>query len=155
VLPVDFNASVERATQAIEQYHPVLVISMGLAARSHSINVEKIGINLKRYPTGNSTWSFPRRIDPAGPLFRFSPLPTKDIVSKMRDVNISAHQSLFAGTYVCNAVFYQLLGYATTQNSSIKIGFIHVPLLDTQDPQGMTLETMVEAVKIAIQKSLE
>ena len=107
VLPVDFNTSVERAIQAIEQYHPILVISIGLAARSPTIKVEKIGINLKRYPIGDNAWSFPRRIDPTGPFFRFSPLPTNDIVSKMRDVNISARQSLFAGTYVCNAVFYQ------------------------------------------------
>jgi len=155
VLPVDFNNSVEITLHAIEQYHPVLVISTGLNARSHTIEVEKIGVNLKRYPNGDGTWSFPRRIDKTGPFFRITPLHTNDIVRKIRDANISVQQSFFAGTYVCNALFYQMLGYANDQNRTIKVGFIHVPLLDSQDPQGMSLQTMVDAVKIAIQTSLE
>jgi pyroglutamyl-peptidase len=155
VLPVDFNNSVEMTIHAIEQYHPVLVISTGLNARSHTIKVEKIGMNLKRYPNGDGTWSFPRRIDKTGPFFRITPIHTNDIVRKIRDVNISVQQSFFAGTYVCNALFYHMLGYADNQNHTIKVGFIHVPLLDSQDPQGMSLQTMTEAVRIAIQTGLE
>jgi len=155
VLPVDFNDSVEMTLHVIEQYHPVLVISTGLNARSHTIKVEKIGMNLKRYPKNDGTWSFPRRIDKMGPFFRITPLHTNDIVRKIRDANISVQQSFFAGTYVCNTLFYQMLGYANDQKRTIKAGFIHVPLLDSQDPQGMSLQTMVDAVKIAIQTGLE
>jgi pyroglutamyl-peptidase len=155
VLPVDFNNSVEMTIHVIEQYHPVLVIITGLNARSHTIKVEKIGMNLKRYPNNDGTWSFPRRIDKTGPFFRITLLHTNDIVRKIRDANISVQQSIFAGTYVCNTLFYQMLGYANDQNRTIKAGFIHVPLLDSQDPQGMSLQTMVDAVKIAIQTSLE
>jgi len=143
------------ATNAIQHYHPDLVMSLGLNARSQAIRVKKIGINLKRYPKDNGTWSFPRRIDVSGPFLRFSSLNTVAIVQKIRESNISVQQSYFAGTYVCNALFYQLLGYVSKQNSSRKVGFIHVPLLDSQDPEGMPLQTMVDAVKIAIQTSLE
>jgi pyroglutamyl-peptidase len=155
VLPVDFNESVEIATNAIQYYHPDLVMSVGLNARSQVIRVEKIGVNLKRYPKDDGRWSFPRRIDIAGPFLRFSPLCTADIVRKIRVANISVQQSCFAGSYVCNALFYQLLGYVSEQNSSIKVGFIHVPLLDSQDTFGMPLQAMVDAVKIAIQTGLE
>ena len=155
VLPVDFNKSVEMTTEAIQHYLPDLVISLGLNARSKAIKVEKIGVNLKRYPKDDGIWSFPRRIDVSGPFLRFSPLHTSDIVRKIREANISVQQSCFAGTYVCNALFYQLLGYMNEQNCTIKVGFIHVPLLDSQDPAGMPLQTMVDAVKIAIQTSLE
>lgn len=154
VLPVDFNESVLIATQAIEHYSPLLVISIGLDARSRTIKVEKIAMNLKRYQKPDGTWSFPRRIEPSGPLLRLSPLHTKDMVSAMKQAQIPARQSVFAGTYVCNSLFYQLLGFAAVHNSTIKIGFIHVPLLDSQDPQGIPLQTMVDAVKIAIQKSI-
>ncbi len=154
VLPVDFNESVEITTDAIQHYHPNLVMSLGLNARSQAIRVEKIGVNLKRYLKNDGTWSFPRRIDVSGPLLRFSPLHTVDIVRKIREANISVQQSCFAGTYICNALFYQLLGYVSEQNSSRKVGFIHVPLLDSQNPQGMPLEAMVDAVKIAIEVSL-
>lgn len=155
VLPVDFNESVEITTDAIQYYQPDLVLSLGLNARSQDIRVEKIGFNLKRYPKDDGTWSFPRRIDVAGPLLRISPLHTADIVRKIREANISVQQSFFAGTYVCNTVFYQVLGYVSEQNSSRKMGFIHVPLLDSQDPLGMPLQSMIDAVKIAIQAGLE
>jgi len=154
VVPVDFDESVQITTDAIQQYHPDLVISLGLNARSQAVRIEKIGVNLKRYPKNDGTWSFPRRIDVSGPFLRFSPFHTANIVRRIREANISVQQSCFAGTYICNSLFYQLLGYVSEQNSSIKVGFIHVPLLDSQNPQGMPLETMVDAVKIAIEVSL-
>src|SRR5512136_1494397 len=50
VLPVNFTTSVEQASEAIERYHPDLVISLGLNAKATLIEVEKIGVNIKRYP---------------------------------------------------------------------------------------------------------
>jgi pyroglutamyl-peptidase len=155
VLPVDFNESVKITTDAMQHYHPNLVISLGLNARARGIEIEKIGINLKRYPKDDGTWSFPRRIDVSGPFLRFLSIHIIDIVKKIREANISVQQSYFAGTYVCNALFYQLLEYVSEQNSSRNVGFIHVPLLDSQDPGGMSLQIMINAVKIAIQTSLE
>lgn len=155
VLPVDFNESVKITTDMMQHYHPDLVISLGLNALARGIEIEKIGINLKRYQKDDGTWSFPRRIDASGPFLRFSSLHTIDIVKKIREANISVQQSYFAGTYVCNTLFYQLLGYVSKQNNSRKVGFIHVPLLDSQDPGGMSLQIMISAVKIAIQTCLE
>jgi len=155
VLPVDYNESVKITTDAIQHYHPDLVISLGLNARARGIEIEKIGVNLKRYPKDDGTWSFPQRIDVSGPFLRFSSIHTINIVKKIREANISVQQSYLAGTYVCNALFYQLLEYVSEQNSSRKVGFIHVPLLDSQDPGGMPLQIMINAVKIAIQTCLE
>jgi len=65
-------------------------------------------------------------------------------------------QSYYAGTFICNEVLYGVLNFVDRYDLSIKTGFIHVPLLLTQDPeQGMELETMVEAVEIAITVCLE
>lgn len=155
VLPVDFNESAKIAADRIELDHPILVISLGLNARARGLEVEKIGVNLKSHPKDNETWSFPQRIDVSGPFLRFSPLNTINIVRKIREANITVQQSYFAGTYVCNALFYQLLGYMSEQHSETKIGFIHVPLLDFQDQKGMSLETMINAVKITIQTCLK
>ncbi len=154
VLPVDFTTSVERAVEAMDLYHPDVVISLGLNANANVIEVEKIGVNLKRYPLGDGRWSFPRLIEKNSPFLRFTPLKTNDIARKIQDADIPAKQSFFAGSYICNALFYGLLGYVKDQNLNASIGFIHVPLLDSQDPQGMSLEVMVEAVTIAIQASL-
>ncbi len=154
VLPVDFNESVERTKEMIQRHHPVLVISLGLAPGSKSIEVEKIGINLKRFQHDDGTWSLPHRIDKTGSFLRITSLHTMTIVGKIRQAHIPVKQSFFAGMYVCNALFYGILGYIHDQNMNTTVGFIHVPLLDSQDPQGMPLENMVEAVKIAIQASL-
>lgn len=155
VLPVNFSTSVERACDAIERYHPDLVISLGLNAKATLIEVEKIGVNIKRYPKEDGSWSFPRRIEKRGPFLRFSSLNVNDIVERMRAADIPATQSFFAGSYICNALFYGLVGYVKNQHLNTSIGFIHVPLLDSQDPGGMPLGTMVYAVRLAIQESLD
>jgi pyroglutamyl-peptidase len=155
VLPVDFNESVEKAVYAIERYHPDLVLNLGLAARSNMVKIENIAVNFKRYPREDGTWSFPKRIDKNGPFLRFSTLPTREITLRMQKVGIPARQSVFAGTYICNALFYELGGYFKDNNMNTSYGFIHVPLLDSQGPTGVPLDTLVEAVTLAIEVSLE
>jgi pyroglutamyl-peptidase len=155
VLPVDFNASVEKTQESIELYHPDLVLCLGLDGRSKTIEVEKIGVNLQRYQKDDGTWSFPRRIDTNGPFFLLTTLPTADITRTIRQAHIPVRQSFFAGMYVCNTLLYQIMGYLSKQQGNTSAGFIHVPLLDSQDPHGMPLGTMVDAVKLAIQISLE
>lgn len=154
ILPVNFNESVEVVTQAIIDYNPLLVISMGLSPRTHKINVEKCGINLKWLPRNESMWFTPRRLDPCGPFIHLSPLHTREIVLEIREAGIPSRQSFFAGFYVCNAVLYETLGFIEEHEISTTAGFIHVPLLSSQDPDGMDLETMIEAVKVAIKTSL-
>jgi pyroglutamyl-peptidase len=154
VLPVDFKASVENLTQAITLHNPRLLISTGLSPRAKKMNIEKCAINIKMYPPFEKSWFFPRRLDHNGPFFRFSPFDTKEIVRAHDKAGIPSRQSYYAGFYICNAVFYGALGFIKENELSTKAGFIHVPLLLSQDPDGMDLETMVEGVKIAIETIL-
>lgn len=153
VLPVDFDESVEVIIQAIENNTPTIVMSTGLSARTREIDVEKCGINLRR--RNESIWFMPQRLDNYGPMFRLSPFNTREIVHNMREAEIPSRQSIFAGFYICNALFYGTLGYIDKNDLQMEAGFIHVPLLESQDPDGMDLETMVEAVTIAIETSLK
>lgn len=154
ILPVDFSESVENITKAIDDYEPNIVISTGLSPRAKKINVEKIGINIKMYPRTEKLWFIPRLLERFGPLFRPSNLATKDIVSNINEAGIPSRQSFYAGFYICNAVLYGTLGYIKEKQLPIKSGFIHVPLLTSQDPGGMELNDMVDSIKIAIQTSL-
>lgn len=95
VLPVDFNRSIEKAREAIEQYHPDVVLSLGLAARSKVIKVEKIAVNLKRFPRDDGTWSFPQRIQSNGPFVRITTLDAGGIAREMRQAGISRHGRVF------------------------------------------------------------
>jgi pyrrolidone-carboxylate peptidase len=47
------------------------------------------------------------------------------------------------------------LGYINENNLNIKAGFIHVPLLKSQSPDGMNLQDMIKAITIAIEESLD
>lgn len=154
VLPVDFEESVNVTINAIENYDPVIVILVGLSPKAQSIEIEKVGINLKQMPIGEPNWFFPQRIDPNGPFFRLSTFNTRELVLNLRESNISSQQSFFAGTYICNTVLYETLGYIECHNLSIIAGFIHVPLLLSQDPNGMELDKMVNAIELSIRSIL-
>ena len=154
-LPVDFNDSVAVVIQTIEDINPVIVISIGLAARHRFINVEKLGINLKRDPYDKENGSRFYRINQNGPFFRQSSIPVRSIAQKLRRAGIPARQSWFAGTYICNALLYGVLSHITENELPIKAGFLHVPLLSSQDPRGMEFDTMLDATKIAIMESLQ
>ena len=154
VLPVNFTTSVEYVIQAITDYNPLLVISLGLSPVTHKIDVEKCGINLRWVYRNNNSYPIPKRLNPCGPLIRISPLHTKRIVLELKKVEIPSRQSFHAGFYVCNAVLYGTLNYIKENKIPIKAGFIHVPFLSSQHPDGMDLETMISAVKLAIKISL-
>ena len=115
--------------------------------------MEKIGSNLKYdYTDEDPIRDFN---DYNGPLFRFSTLPTHQIIKNMRKAKIPVRQSYNAGTYVCNAVLYGTLGYINENELPIKAGFVHVPPVLSEDEQkGLELETMIDAVEIAIYESL-
>jgi pyroglutamyl-peptidase len=149
ILPVNFTESVEVAIQAIDIYNPDLVISLGLAAPASWIRIEKVGLNLrKKNVSGRIVYT---RLDPCGPLFRLSSIPTYHIAREIRKAWIPARQSFRAGIYICNALLYGVLGYIKENNLPTKMGFIHVPLLKSQDPKkGMDLEDMVTATRIAL-----
>lgn len=155
VLPVDFDLSVENIIKAIDDHTPQVLISTGLSPRAKKMNVEKIGINIKIYPRNEKKWFIPRRLDPCSPFIRISSIDTKEIVSEISNAGIASRQSYYAGYYICNAVLYSALGFIKEKEIPTKAGFIHVPLLSSQDPNGMELETMVEAVKISIKTSLK
>ena len=153
-VPVNFTGSVEVVTHAIECYDPLFVISIGLAARSRLIRVENAGLNLKRGDTNDSRWFRLRKIDPCGPLMYTSSLPTRDIVNELQNAQIPARGSCYGGFYICNALLYGVLSYISTNDLPINAGFIHIPVLSTQDPKGLELKTILDATIIAVQVCL-
>ena len=150
ILPVNYTSSVKLVNQAIKDYNPILVISTGLAAGSSIIRIEKVGINLRF----GGKWFNISRLDPNGPLFYLSSFPSNYLVKNIKRAGIPARTSFFAGIYICNAVLYGVIDYIKDNNLHIKSGFIHVPLLSSQHPEGMEFEKMINAITIAIQVCL-
>ena len=148
ILPVDFNNSFEILKDAIAIYKPSIIISLGLDGMAHKIHVEKIAINLEcnEYRC--------KLIEKHGKFVQISPLPAFKIAEEMRKHGYKAIPSFYAGTYVCNYIFYSTLSYIEENGLQIKAGFIHLPPLKSQRKYGMDADDMANAIKIAI-KSVE
>jgi pyroglutamyl-peptidase len=75
----------------------------------------------------------------------------------MRGHGVPAHRSLSAGAYLCNELSYRMLHEIADDGGSTRAGFIHVPGLPEQaidrhpTPPSMSLETMVTAIRAAIE----
>lgn len=148
----NFEESIEIVYQAIEDYNPDYVFSIGLHPGSDKIRIEKIGVNLKIESREDATLE---KLIPNGRWLRFSPFPAILIVRELRKENIPSQIGLFAGLSLCNGMLYSVLNYVDVNDLSIKSGFIHVPLHKYEDnPDGMELETMINATRIIIQTCL-
>lgn len=143
MLPVTFNTSYQCLREAVVRYDPAAVIALGLDGAARSMEVERLAVNLQR-----PAWLRFLRINTSGSLFRGTMLPGEAIVAALRDDGIAARQSWFAGLYVCNHVFYRLLGDAGQWD--IPAGFIHVPPTPSQEPYGMEPGMMLRGVRAAV-----
>ena len=88
---------------------------------------------------------------PGGPTAYFATVPVRAMTAAIEAQGIPAAVSYTAGTYVCNDLLYTLLHhYAGTP---VRAGFIHVPFLSEQAPQGvasMPLAQMIRALEAAV-----
>ena len=112
---------------AVERCRPDGVVCFGLAASRTKITPEKVAVNFAhaRIPDNDGAQPQNLPLDPRGPAAYFSTLPVLDMVEALEAKNIPAELSLSAGSYVCNAVMYRLLAWATPRG--IPAGFVHVP----------------------------
>jgi len=149
----NFTESIEIVYQAIENYNPDYVFSIGLAAKFKRIRIEKIGLNLKKENKENLSLE---KLITDGPWLRVSPFPAMKIVRELRREGIPSQTGLYAGLSLCNGMLYSVLHYVDINDLDIKSGFIHVPLHKTEEnPDGMELKTMVNATRIIIQICLD
>ena len=179
-LPCVFHEALNALDHALARHRPVAVIGLGLAASRHDISVERIAINVDdaRIPDNAGRQPIDTPVCPGAPAAYWSTLPIKAIVAALQEAGIAASVSQSAGTFVCNHVFFGLahrlagrrrragpVAARRTQaarpaSASARGGFIHVPwpASQAQSPGAnggaMDLETMTEAIRIAIRTTL-
>ena len=155
ILPVVFGQASSKLKELIDLHKPSAVLCLGLAVGRSEITPERIAINLDNARIADNAGNQPleQRVIADGPDGHFSTLPIEKMVTSMKAAGIPASISLSAGTFVCNHIFYVLQDYL--KDSSIKSGFMHVPLMDEQRREYPTLPTMpirqmVAGVEIAL-----
>ena len=155
ILPVVFGQASAQLRELIDLHKPSAVLCLGQAEGRSEMTPERIAINLDDARIADNAGNQPleQRVIADGPDGHFSTLPIEKMVTSMKAAGIPASISLSAGTFVCNHIFYVLQDYL--KDSSIKSGFMHVPLMDEQRREYPTLPTMpirqmIAGVEIAL-----
>jgi pyroglutamyl-peptidase len=162
-LPCAFADARQRLAASVDEWQPLAVLALGLAAGRAGLTPERVAINLVDARIADNAGAQPSDVPvvPGGPAAYFGTLPVKAMVAAMRAAGAPAELSLSAGSFVCNELFYGLLHHlATAGPAGCRGGFMHLPLLPAQaaGPAGLrpsvALDLQVAAVAAALQAVL-
>lgn len=156
ILPVAYTQSAERLLALINEHNPDVVISLGQAEGRTQITPERIAINLDdaRLADNEGLLRNDVQIIAGGPVAYEATLPIKEIVEAIKAAGVPAAVSLSAGAFLCNHIFY--VAQDKLKGSSVRSGFVHVPLMDEQAAEfpglpTMPLDQMVKAVRAMLE----
>ena len=156
ILPVVFGQASSQLKELIDLHKPTAVLCLGQAEGRSAMTPERIAINLDDARIADNAGNQPKdkKIIADGADGYFSTLPIEQMVASMKEAGIPASISLSAGTFVCNHIFYVMQDYL--KDSSIKSGFMHVPLMDEQRKEFANLPTMpIKQMIAGVQISLD
>lgn len=162
-IPTVFSKSGPAVEAGIEKYRPDIVINVGQAGGRSCVTIEQVAINLAeaRIPDNDGEQPSGVKLQEEGEPAYYATIPVKAIVKNIRDHEIPCHISYTAGTYVCNAVMYNVLHMAATKYPNIRAGFIHVPYAAQQvvdKPNGtpfMSLAQISECLEYAVEAAVK
>lgn len=153
VLPCVFGDAIDALLQALAAQRPALVLCLGQAGGREGVSVERIAVNRDdaRIPDNTGAQPMDRPVVPGAPAAYFSRLPVKALVSALQADGMAAAESLSAGSFVCNHLFYGLM-HALRRRRSVQAGFVHLPWLPEQaaahaSAHSLPLQTQVHAVR--------
>lgn len=152
-IPTVFDLAAARTLACAAECRPDAVLCIGQAGTRSAVTPEYVGINLRHARIADNLGNQPQDepVVPGGPTAYFATVPVRAMTAAIEAQGIPAAVSYTAGTYVCNDLLYTLLHhYAETP---VRAGFIHVPFLPEQAPQGvasMPLAQMIRALEAAV-----
>lgn len=165
VLPVALDGLGHRIERLLARTNPALVVAAGLAPDESVIRLERVGLNLADFdlPDNRGRHARDRSLDPSGPNALFATLPLRAIERALLRHGIPVRLSESAGLYLCNAMLYRALRALDGRVPAVPCGFVHLPCTPGQaavvhgrgrdervPPPSMALETMIEAVRVAV-----
>lgn len=147
MIPVAFGRAADVAAQYARENGSDAILCIGQATGRSEVTPEMIAINLRyaRIPDNDGQIPLDEPVMAGGREAYFSTAPARRIAEAIKAHGLPASVSYSAGTYVCNDVFYRLLG--RFEGTSVRVGFIHVPVTPAQG--SPSLETSVTASALA------
>lgn len=158
VLPVVNAGLAGRIEALISETSPHAVICLGLDPGEWAIRLERVAANALDFEIADNAGEVLRGlVTEGGADTLHGTLPLEEIEARLRAGNIPVRGSDDAGRYLCNAAMYHALSATAHRDPPPPCGFIHLPFLPEQagDDASLPLETMIEAIRIAIATTLE
>jgi pyroglutamyl-peptidase len=146
-IPTVYRKSLKAIEEAVKQYDPDVILSVGQAGGRFDITVERIAMNLDDYRIKDNEGNQPidEKIYEDGENAYFSSLPIKAMVKAMNDCGVPASVSNSAGSFVCNHVMYGVLYMINKEGGRRRGGFIHIPFLPEQAVGKWNVPSMSKA----------
>ncbi|MCI1902386.1 MAG: pyroglutamyl-peptidase I, partial [Bifidobacteriaceae bacterium] len=148
VLPLSFDKAWPTLERTLKEMTPDIIVAFGLKHSARGVNLERCAINLIDADKPDAYNVQPRKVAVSkdGPAAFWTKLPLRRIIQTFSTSQIPATLSSDAGTYVCNALFYQLMAWCA-HTPDVLAGFVSLPTVnETQRTQkGLPLKEMVEA----------
>ncbi len=164
VLPCVFDNAADLLLRKMSGLSPHVVICLGQAGGRAGIHLERVALNLDdaRIPDNAGNQPSNVAIAAGGPVAYWSTLPIRSIKERLSRQGIPVAESLTAGAFVCNHVFYALMHALATKDSPavMAAGFVHVPWLPEQSgalrgEPSLSLEAQVAAVEALVEAVLD
>ncbi|KFI59441.1 peptidase C15 [Bifidobacterium gallicum DSM 20093 = LMG 11596] len=158
-MPVSYAGSWAMLERELERVQPDIVVATGLKRAARGILLERGALNRtdSTRPDADDVVADRGPIREGAPAAYWTRLPLRAILNAFsKDHTLPASLTSDAGTFVCNALFYQLQDWAAHQTRDVLTGFVSLPLInDEPHPQhGLPLERQVVAIRHVVRQSV-
>lgn len=154
VLPVTRTGAPAAVRAALRELRPDAVLHLGLAASRTALTVERWAHNEADFVVPDNAGAQPRGepLREDGRWQRASTLHVASAVRALAAAEVPAAPSDTAGRFVCNAVLYATLDWASEQRYGGAVGFVHLPAAVTVSllAQERALERLLRALAVQL-----
>ena len=152
-IPTVFRTAAEIVLAAAADAVPDVILCVGQAGGRAAVTPERIAINCMDAKRPDNAGNQPAEtpVLPGGPDGIFSTVPVRAMAEAITAAGLPGRVSNTAGTFVCTDTLYRLLHHWA--GTGTRVGFIHVPYLPEQAPDGapsMSLAEILAALTAAI-----
>lgn len=152
VLPVEFDRSVDLMVSRLKELDPEIVIALGQAEGRSKVSFERIAVNLNDARIADNSGEIRRDspITPEGEAAYMALFPVRKVVGALTERGFHVEESLSAGAFVCNHLFYETTRYLREMKSHSWMDFVHLPLVDSQADEFLGKPTLATEVQGSI-----
>lgn len=124
IVPLSFARAWPTLRQQIEEKRPAMVVILGRHRGAHGVNLERCARNRieASHPDDDGAQPLPQPVRNGGPSAYWTRLPLGRILNAFASHHVPASLASDNGTFVCNALFYQLMDWCASHRSLHVLG---------------------------------